>query len=78
MLTHNGFYRQTEGLAIGSPPAPLFANGWLSKFDSRIRGDAKLFSRYMDDVIHSIKSSEVVGVLQMINMLHPSLKFTIE
>ena len=78
MLTHNGFYKQTDGLAMGSPPAPLIANGWLSKFDSRIRGDAKLFSRYMDDVIRSIKSSEIAGVLLLINSLHPSLKFTIE
>ena len=27
MLTHNGFYKQTDGLAMGSPPAPLIANG---------------------------------------------------
>ena len=26
MLTHNGFYKQTDGLAMGSPPAPLLAN----------------------------------------------------
>ena len=33
MQTHDGFYRQTDGLAMGSPPAPLLANGWLSTFD---------------------------------------------
>lgn len=27
MLTHDGFYRQIDGLAMGSPPAPLLANG---------------------------------------------------
>ena len=27
MQTHDGFYRQTDGLAMGSPPAPLLANG---------------------------------------------------
>ena len=30
MLTHDGFYRQKDGLAMGSPPAPILANGWLS------------------------------------------------
>lgn len=78
MLTHKGFYRQVDGLAMGSPPAPLIANGWLSKYDPQIRANAKLFSRYMDDVIRSIKSSDIAGVLGMINGLHPSLKFTIE
>ena len=34
MLTHDGFYRQVDGLAMGSPPAPHLANGWLSRFDS--------------------------------------------
>ena len=28
MLTHDGYYKQLEGLAMGSPPAPLLANGW--------------------------------------------------
>ena len=34
MQTHDGFYRQTDGLAMGSPPAPLLANR------------AKLYERY--------------------------------
>ena len=46
MLTHGGYYRQTDGLAMGSPPAPNLANGWLSKFDPDIRGEPKLYSRY--------------------------------
>ena len=37
MKTHDGFYRQIDGLAMGSPPAPLLANGWLSKFELSIR-----------------------------------------
>ena len=37
MATHDGFYRQTDGLAMGSPPAPHLANGWMSKFDPLIK-----------------------------------------
>ena len=44
MQTHDGLYRQTDGLAMGSPPAPLLANGWLSQFDLIIMDDAKLRS----------------------------------
>ena len=78
MQTHDGFYRQTDGLAMGSPPAPLLANGWLSRFDPHIQGDAKLFARYMDDVLRSIKISTIQQKLDEINGFHPSLQFTSE
>ena len=78
MKTHDGFYRQIDGLAMGSPPAPLLANGWLSTYDPRIRGMAQLFARYMDDILRSIKRAEVQEKLAEINSYHPFLKFTIE
>ena len=51
MLTNDGFYKQVVGLgaAMGSPLAPLLANGWMHQFDNIVRGDAVLFARYMDD-----------------------------
>ena len=33
MSTCDGYYTQIDGLAMGSPCAPLLANGWLSQFD---------------------------------------------
>ena len=82
MSTHNGYYRQVDGLVMGSPPppspAPLLANGWLSKFDDQIKGSAKLYARYMDDIIRDIKEAQIQMKLEEINSLHPSLKFTIE
>ena len=50
MLTNDGYYQQIDGLAMVSPPALMLANGWMSKFDEAIKGDADLFSRCMDDV----------------------------
>ena len=78
MSTHEGFYRQIDGLAMGSPPAPHLANGWLSQYDNIIKGDAKLFTRYMDDILRDIKTQEIDNKLEEINNLHPSLKFTME
>ena len=78
MLTHDGYYRQKDGLAMGSPPAPPLANGWLFKYDHRIRDNAKLYSRYMDDIIRSIKAHLIEAKLREINSFHPCLKFTIE
>ena len=78
MSTHNGVYRQIDGLAMGSPPAPHLANGWLSKFDPIIKGDSRLYARYMDDILQSIKRINIETKLGQINSLDPALKFTIE
>ena len=73
MLTYKGFYRQQDGLAMGSPPAPYLANGWLSMYDDRIKDDAKVFARYMDDILRDIKSARIDDKLDEINAYHPNL-----
>ena len=78
MLTHKGYVKQVDGLAMGSPPAPHFANGWLSKYDNTIKADAKLYARYMDDIIQNMLKDRINQKLEDINNLHPALKFTIE
>ena len=78
MLTHDGFYRQKDGLAKGSPPTPNLANGWLSQFDHVIKGEAKLYSRYMDDILREIKTSTMNQKLGEFNKLHRKLEFTVE
>ena len=64
--------------AMGSPPSPLLANGWLRKFDDTIKGDADVYTRYMDAILRDISSADIDDKLAEINNLHPSLKFTIE
>jgi len=63
---------------MGSAPAPFLANGWLSQYDPIIKGEAKLYFRYMDDIIREIKTEDIVSKLSEINSLHSSLKFTME
>ena len=50
----------------------------MSQYDDDIRGEAKLFARYMDDIIREIKKAEKDTKLNEINNLHESLKFTME
>ena len=76
MLTSDGYYRQIDGLAMGSPPAPMLANGWLSTFDDE--GNASLYTRYMDDILRDIEEGLIAQKLNEINSLHPALKFTVE
>ena len=78
MSTHRGYYKQIDGLAMGSPPAPHLANGWMSQYDSTIKGGSKLFTRYMDDILQETKSKEITNRLAKINALHNNLTFTIE
>jgi len=79
MLTNDGLFRQIDGLAMGSPPVPMLANGWLSEYDSTIKGDAMIYSRYMDDILKDIHKSHIDETLNMINDLHPTyLKHTVQ
>ena len=61
---------------MGSPCAPLLANGWLSQYDSQIRDNAKLYFRYMDDIFREIADAKYDSKLKEINMYHDSLSFT--
>ena len=78
MSTHKGFYKQIDGLAMGSAPAPFLANGWLSQYDNSIKDNAQVYFRYMDDVLRDISETDIEKKLEEINSFHPSLKFTME
>ena len=78
MSTHHGYYKQVDGLAMGSPPAPYLANIWLSSYDPTISGQAKMYQRYMDDILTVIRRNELAEKLAQINQLHGNLKFTSE
>ena len=76
--THEGYFKQIDGLAMGSAPAPHLANGWMNTFDNVIKGNSSLFHRYMDDVITICDKDKVDSKLRELNNLHPSLQFTVE
>ena len=78
MSTHDGYYQQVDGLAMGSPPAPHLANGWLSLYDPTIAEGSRMYFRYMDDIVRDIKKQQAEEKLAEINDLNPALKFTVE
>ena len=69
--THDGYFKQIDGLAMGSAPAPHLANGWLSSFDKVIKGNSTLYYRYMDDIITIENNNNIDDKLKHINSLHP-------
>ena len=73
MSTHDGYYKQVDGLAMGSPPAPYLANIWLSSYDPTIKQEAKMYQRYMDDILTTIHKNELASKLAQINHLPKTL-----
>ena len=55
--------RSGQGSAVNHPP---------------LSSPAKIFARYVDDIIRSIKRHEISSLLQAANQLHANLQFTME
>lgn len=55
MFTDDGPYCQIDVLAMISQPVPPSSNIWLLKFESSTRDDAKLYQRYKEDILRTIK-----------------------
>ena len=66
--THDGTYKEIDGLAMGSPPESLLSNIWLLKYGPNIRDNAKLFEHYMDDIVRTIKFDLTEHKLVEINL----------
>ena len=80
ILTHNGYYRQKDGVAMGSPLGPFLANIFMSEFDSVIaeNADGSIYERYVDDILLSLTPEKLDDVIKVANHLHSNLKFTSE
>ena len=52
MLRHDSYYTQKNGLAMSSAPAPHLANGWLSQYEETIKGESKIYFRFMGDILN--------------------------
>ena len=55
--SHDGFYKDIDGLVMESAPASHLANGWLNSFDDIIKDASALFHRYIYDIECIIKRS---------------------
>ena len=81
---NNHFYDQIDGVAMGSPLGPFFANIFMADFENkhmptlRTMGIIK-WCRYVDDIFATLNSKkDADAILQHINQLHPNIRFTIE
>ena len=79
---NNTMYKQTDGVARGSPLGPALANIFVGYYEERLFSQTQkspTYFRYVDDTFaifdHEAEADEF---LTKLNCLHPSLKFTFE
>ena len=82
-LFNGKFYDQVDGVAMGSPLAPILANlflgfheeTWLNNFD---KADILLYRRYVDTFCVFKNEQDAMSFFDFINSQHPNIKFTFE
>ena len=79
------FYKQTDGLAMGSPLSPLLAEMFMSDFEESFlntpqSGKILFWYRYVDDILVGFTGdkNELGHILYYLNSIHPKIKFTLE
>ena len=85
IIFNNKFFKQIEGLAMGSPISATFANIFMSYHEQNwlreclIEFKPILYKRYVDDIFVLFKNeSDVPLFFDYINNKHRNIKFTIE
>ena len=76
------YYKQTNGVAMGSPLAPILADlcmNWISDQTKQIRPQPTLCYRYLDDCFALFSShKEILNFYQQLNMIHSNIQRTNE
>ena len=82
---HSSTWRQEIGTAMGVKPAPSYANIYLARrIDEKIlelgnkMSNILLYKRFLDDIFKIFQGTtkELHKLLDEINQIHPTLKFT--
>ena len=84
-LFNGVLFQQIDGVAMGSPVGPLFANIFLSFHESNwlnncpVNFKPLLYRRYVDDCFLIFQSADhIPQFLSYLNRQHPNIKFTSE
>ena len=81
----NEFYRQIDGVAMGSPLAPILVNLFMNHLEKEkilpiINIKVKIWKRYIDDIFTIVKGNRdnALEILNDINQIHKNIQFTME
>ena len=84
-LFNGVYYKQIDGVAMGSPLGPTLANLFLTYYEDRwldncpIQFRPRYYRRYVDDVFLMFeRKDQVKKFLKYMNTRHPNIQFTCE
>ena len=83
-IFNSKFYNQIDGVAMGSPLAPVLANIFMGFHESKWFNEynlnkPKFYLRYVDDILAaSDNKQDLLNFLNVLNNGHCNIKFTIE
>ena len=76
---NGSFYRQVDGVAMGSPLVPILAGIFLSHIENRLNDtikDTYFYVKYVDDTFLLCKSKDHASEhFKFFNSIHPNIKF---
>ena len=79
-LFNGKYYRQADGVTMGSSLGPLLADIFMSKLENgplkSLIKNFDLYKRYVDDIL--INSLNIDNILSLFNRCHGSIEFTME
>ena len=81
---NNKFYKQIDGVSIGSPLGPVLANIIMTKLESTIvkelvdKSLVKLYMRYVDDTLLLVKDKDINYIHRSLNSFDKNIKFTVD
>ncbi|KAI5631699.1 reverse transcriptase (RNA-dependent DNA polymerase) domain-containing protein [Phthorimaea operculella] len=82
LMWRGEYYLQVDGVAMGSPIAPVAANIFMEWFEQEAMRDApclpKCWLRCVDDVFAIVKKDKVETLMEHLNSVHSKIKFTVE
>ncbi|CAF0998010.1 unnamed protein product, partial [Didymodactylos carnosus] len=84
LLFDSKMYIQHNGVAMGSPLAPIIADIFMSHLEKTLmnqleQAGVRLWLRYVDDTFVLIEqNTEIQNIIIILNKFHPSIKFTYE
>ena len=83
-IFNSKFYNQIDGVAMGSPLAPVLANIFMGFHESKWLNEynltkPKFYLRYVDEILAAFHNEQDSLIfLNFLNNRHPNIKFTIE
>ena len=84
-IFNDQIYKQTEGMAMGSPLGPTFANIFMNFLETNFLQNCDtdcqpiFYKRYVDDTLVAFQNlNQAQRFLQYINQQHPNINFTME